>query len=343
MTVLGSPRPASAPLDLSVALSRNPFLRPLGDGEIQVEGVSLRAQFIHPAEIFLRQLRDAEFDVSEMSLSSLARLVAQGDDRWIAIPAFPFRTFFHTWMLVSSSSTITGPEDLRGKRIGVPEYVITGAVWTRGVLQHEFGIAPSEVTWVVDRRADQSHGGASGFVVPPGVRIEPVAGAQSVGQLMARGEVDALAVPIRDPSALDPTSRWLEGAITEGAVRPLFPDPIGEGNRYRAATGLVHINHTIVVRRSIAEQRPEIALRLLAACALAKRRALVEGRQFLAAYLTTGELDARADVVEQDPLPYGLAANRPIIETLLSYLGEQGLTGGQVRCEDLFAESTLDT
>ncbi len=120
-------------LDLSIALSDNERTRPLLEGRVAPQGIRLIPTMIHPSEMFWRQLRFAEFDVSEMSMSSLIISAARGDTRWVAIPVFTMRQFFHTSIIVRTDSGITTPAQLRGKRIGVPEYQQTWAIWSRGV------------------------------------------------------------------------------------------------------------------------------------------------------------------------------------------------------------------
>ena len=151
-------------LELSIALSDNERTRPLLEGRVTPQGIRLVPTMVHPSEMFWRQLRFAEFDVSEMSMSSLIISVSRGDTRWVAIPVFTMRKFFHTSIIVRTESGIATPADLRGKRIGVPEYQQTWAIWARGILQHEFGVHAREIEWFMERNPDKSHGGATGFV-----------------------------------------------------------------------------------------------------------------------------------------------------------------------------------
>ncbi len=125
-----------ADLALSLIVAANPRSQPIIDGTVRPEGIDLTVTVAHPSEIFWRQLRFAEFDVSEMSLSSLLMVVARGDSTWVGLPIFTTRRFFHTGILVRADAGIEQPADLRGKRVGVPEYQQTAALWTRGVLQH---------------------------------------------------------------------------------------------------------------------------------------------------------------------------------------------------------------
>ena len=126
-------------LALSLALSDNPNTRPLIDGDVVPEGISLTPTVVHPSEMFWRQLKFAEFDVSEMSMSELMMIRGRGDERFVGIPVFTTRRFYHTGVFVRKDAKIDSPAGLKGKRIGVPEYVQTSALWTRGVLENEFG------------------------------------------------------------------------------------------------------------------------------------------------------------------------------------------------------------
>ena len=140
------------------------------------EGIDLIPTILHPSELFWRQLHFAEFAVSEMSCSSFMIVTGQGDTRFVGLPIFTTRRFFHTTILVSRKSGIEKPADLKGKRVGVPEYQQTAALWTRGVLQHEFGVHPKDMEFWMERTPEKSHGGATGFKPPPGVVVHQVPG-----------------------------------------------------------------------------------------------------------------------------------------------------------------------
>ena len=141
-------------LQLSIALSNNPNTRAILNGTVQAQGMTLVPTAVHPSEMFWRQLRFGEFDVSEMSMSSLIISTAKGPTPWVALPVFTTREFFHTRILVRVGAGIEAPADLKGKRVGVPEYQQTAAIWGRGVLQHEFGVHPREIEWHMERTAE---------------------------------------------------------------------------------------------------------------------------------------------------------------------------------------------
>ena len=326
-------------LELSIALSDNERTRPLLEGRVAPQGIKLVPTMVHPSEMFWRQLRFAEFDVSEMSMSSLIIAVSRGDTRWVAIPVFTMRKFFHTSIIVRNDSGIAVPADLRGKRIGVPEYQQTWAIWSRGILQHEFDVHARDIEWFMERNPDKSHGGATGFTPPPGVRVNQIPPTTNMGEMLIRGELDGSLHYLVDNNLVDRST-----VDVSGVTRYLFPDPAAEGRRFYAKTGLFPINHTVVVRRSLLESRPWIALNLYSAFVAAKEEIARAGRSYLHWYFESGLLDGgvKRTLAEHDPLAYGFKAARPVLETVAQYVHEQGLSPRRVELKEIFAPSTLD-
>ena len=158
-------------LQLSIAIDANPRTWPILNGQVQPDAIELLPTRLHPSEMFWRQLRFQDFDISEMSFSSLMMATARGDSRWVGLPVFTTRRFFHTGILVRRDAGIETPADLKGRRVGVPEYQQTAALWARGVLQHEFGVAPKDMDFWMERTPSHSHGGATGFTPPPDVTV----------------------------------------------------------------------------------------------------------------------------------------------------------------------------
>src|SRR5713101_5453225 len=150
---------AESRLELSIALSDNERTRPLIEGRVVPQGIKLVPTMVHPSEMFWRQLKFAEFDVSEMSMSSLVISTARGPTPWVALPVFTTREFFHTRILVRADAGIAAPADLKGKRVGVPEYQQTAAIWGRGTLENEFGVPPRDMEFFMERTPEKSHGG----------------------------------------------------------------------------------------------------------------------------------------------------------------------------------------
>src|SRR5262249_36868520 len=132
---------------ITIACGNYDRTRALRDGRVKVEGCEATYLPLYPEEIFFRAFRYQEFDVSELSLSSYIRTVAAGTSAYIGIPAFVSRLFRHSGIYIRADSGIREPADLRGKRVGLPEYQITAVVWMRGMMQHEYGVAPTEIHW----------------------------------------------------------------------------------------------------------------------------------------------------------------------------------------------------
>jgi 4,5-dihydroxyphthalate decarboxylase len=329
---------SAAQLELSASFSDNARTRPILDGAVRVAGLRLYCTVLHPSEMFWRQLHFEEFDISEMSISSLLISATRGDFTWAAVPIFTMRKFFHTSVLVNAAAGIDRPQDLRGKRVGVPEYQQTWAVWSRGVLEDEFGVRPQDIHWFMERGADRSHGAATGFRPPPGVRVDAVPPDTDIGRMLAEGALDATLLQLNQPNLVD---RGRGEAKAAANVRPLFPDPLAEGRRYYAKTGLYPVNHVVVVRRSLLDRHPWIALNLLEAFSAAKDEARRRAEDALQPYVEAGEgpgLRAAGDA-----MAYGFKANRAVLEALSRYQAEQGLVEQPVDPATVFARSTLAT
>ena len=323
-------------LELSAAFTVNERTRPLLEGLVSPEGMRLVTTGITPNEMFWRQLKFGDFDVSEMSMASLLIATSQGPTEWVALPIFTTRRFFHTRAAVRVGAGIERPEDLRGKRVGVPEYQQTAAVWSRGILKHKFGVDPMDVIWFMGRSAERSHGGATGFTPPKGLRFSYVPPETDIAAMLLAGELDATLHYYLEPNLVDRVSTSLAG---RAEVRPLFPDALAEGRRYYKKTGIYPINHCVVVRRSIFERNPWVAINLYSAFLAAKAAALKKATSILEPYRETGSLDG---TLIGDPMPYGVQACRSVLETIARFLYEQGLTERVVALDEIFAESTLD-
>ena len=295
---------------------------------------------VHPSEMFWRQLRFAEFDVSEMSMSSLIISVSRGDTRWVAIPVFTMRKFFHTSIIVRTDSGIAAPADLRGKRIGVPEYQQTWAIWARGILQHEFGVHARDIEWFMERNPDKSHGGATGFTAPEGVRVNQIppthqygrdAGARRARRGAALSGREEPGRPQqgrclgRDAGTCSPT-RPPKGAATlprPDCFRSTIPSWCG-ARCWRAIPG----SRSISTRLSWRPRRRSRATGTRTCTGISKPDC------------STAASSARSP--SNDPLAYGFKAARPVLETITQYVHEQGLCARRVGLEEIFAPSTLD-
>lgn len=322
-------------LELSAALYPNSRNAALLDGSVAPEGVRLLANALTPGEMFWRQLKFGEFDVSEMSFASFIIATSHGRTPWLALPVFTERRFFHTGILVRRDAGIATPADLRDRAVGVPEYQQTAVCWIRGILEHHFGVDWRTFSWFMERSPERSHGGATGFRPP--ARFAYVAPDDSLGAMMLDGRLDAaLFYSVRN-TILD---RRTIDLATDARVRLLFPDPVAEGRRYYAETNTFPINHCVIVRRSLVAEHPEIARSLYDAFVAAKAANTARAASLAAPYAETGGLAAHA--LDGDPLAYGVRANRAVLETIATYLYEQALTERVVALDELFAPATLE-
>ena len=331
---------------LSFATSKHDGIVPLMDGSVQPEGLELVPIYSNPAETFWRQLKYQEFDISEMSVSSYLIARSHGADM-VAIPAFPSRQFFQSLLWYHTDSGIRGPGDVAGKRWGVPEYQQTAALWARGILEHDFGVSQFSVDWYMERRDALSHAGATAFAPAEGIRFQHVPEGESLASMIVHGKLDvimAFGPPKRgDSSVLD---RAASVASEEGdwnKVIPLFPDPIAEGTRFFKEHGFIPANHTYAIRGDVNQQYPWLAFDLYKAFLAAKEIAAKRIADELPSGLVFGReyLRRTRAALTDDPFPYGVSANRKMLETLIEYSHEQGLTKQKLAVEELFAPSTL--
>ena len=299
-------------LTLVLALSDNARTQPVIARRCAMAGTALDIEVLHPSEMFWRQLHKAEFDVCEMSLASLMIAARKGDQRFVAIPVFTMRKFFHTGILVRSDAGIQTPLDLRGKRVGVPEYQQSSAIWSRGVLADHYGVSPEQIEWFMERGPDKSHGAATGFTPPPGVTVRQIPPDQDIGLMLLSGELDATLLYLNDRNRVDRSRADLDASLL---VRPMFNDVAAEEARYFAATGFVPINHVLVAKRELLAAHPDLAGDLFAM--FDKARAMAEGQG-------------------AQPTHYGLTANRAPLETLARYVHAQGLTAQPISLDMIF-------
>ncbi len=324
-------------LELSIGIASNPRTWPILDGTVKPEGIDLIPSVVHGSELFWRQLRFGDFDVSEMSFSSLTIAMSHGDRRWLGIPVFTTRNFFHTGILVRKDAGIETPSDLKGKRVGVPEYQQTAALWTRGALQHEFGVEPKDMEFWMERTPEHSHGGATGFTPPPGVTIHQIPAEKSIGSMMLSGELQATLLYLTDPNLVD---RSREDLWHHPDIRPLFPDRHGEGVRYFRKTGIYPINHGQAIKREIAEQNPWVVESLFNAFKEANRIAEEQRLAYAEDYVATGMVEEAP--LRQPIVQHGLKANRKTMETAAQYSFEQGLTPRLMKLEEVFAPGSTE-
>ena len=323
-------------LKLSVAIGNYDRVRALFDGQVAIDGVDPIFMTLPPEEIFFRAFRTVDFDICELSMSSFTVKTAEGTCPYVGVPAFVSRAFRHNSIYVRTDR-IKSPADLKGKRIGLPEYQLTACVWARIILEDDHGIKPSDVTWVRGGIDDPSRPEKITIKLPGGVRLENAPEGKTISQLLEAGEIDAFVAP-RAPSLAGkrhPHIGWL------------FPDPIAAGRDYYRRTGLFPIMHVTGIRRTLVERHPWLPAAVLKAFTQAKSKCLEELEDTSASKCTLPfveeELKAARDLMGHDFWSYGLAPNRKVLETFLRHHHAQGLSARLLAPEELFHPSTHES
>ena len=329
-------------LQLSAGLASNPRTYPIMDGRVNPDGIDLICSPVHGSELFWRQLHFGDFDISEMSMSSLMMAIASGDKRWVGIPVFTTRKMFHTWVLVRRDRGIDKPSDLKGKKIGVPEYQQTAALWSRGILQHEFGVSPTDIgEWWMERNPEHSHGGKMGFKAPPGVNLSYIPTSTDMGEMLLEGKIDGALLYLAGTNNL--VDRSQADLNNHPDFKLLFPDPLAEGARYFAKTGIYPINHGMVIKREVAEKNPWAVLNILKAFDQANALAEKARRDAVEYHLESGLIPAQYKKALATPLiAHGIKANRKVLETAAQFSFEQGLTPRLMKLEEIFAPQVME-
>lgn len=302
--------------------------RALADGRVKIAGVDLKfVNITPPSQIFLRMLHGEEFDASEMSLSNFMIAIGKGDRRFVALPVFPSRVFRHSYIWVNTKAGITKPADLKGKKVGIADYSMTALLFVRGLLQHEYGVAPQDIHWF-RRRSEHV-----AIDMPPGIRIDDIAKQQTLDGLIEAGELDAVAVT-------SPPRAFLKGSPL---VQRLFPDCRTVEAEYYRRTNIFPIMHMVVIRRAIYQQDPSLAARLTQGFESAKKLAFEGYQEDLTALPWTNlNLEYARQVLGHDVYPYGVKNNAATLEAATLYSHEQGLTKKPFAVNELFAAETLE-
>jgi 4,5-dihydroxyphthalate decarboxylase len=324
-------------LSLSIAVGDYDRTRPLVDGSVAIDGVAPTFLLLPPEEMFFRAFRHVDFDVCELSLSSFAVRTARGDNPYIGIPVFPSRAFRHTAIVVRRDRGIDSPQDLKGRRIGTPEYQLSACVWARGILQDEYDVRPEDIIWVRGGMEDPGRIEKISLNLPPAVRLESAPANRTLSDMLAAGEIDGIIGP-RSPSCFeDPKAN----------VGWLFKDTMQTASQYFQRTGIFPIMHIIGVRRALAVEHPWLPATLLKAFGTAKSVALQRLTDTSASKVTLPfveeHLVAARRVLGQDFWPYGFSAeNRKALDTFLAYHHAQGLSERRVTPEELFHPAALE-
>jgi 4,5-dihydroxyphthalate decarboxylase len=342
-------------LNLKVGVTKNPRFEPLVDGTIKSAKFSLDVVVTTPPELFYRNLKYDEFDVFEMSLSEyiITREQAKGDRwQWCALPIFPAKAFVWLGLFVNTAAGITGLADFRGKRVGLPDYVMTAALWLRIFLRELHNIQPNEISWFIGRTPELSHGGMLGVDTEPpgGVRLTWLNASQTFDIMLDRGEMDAAYgfAPRHDPKLFTLNMDRYGGTPLEGNPRlgKLFFDGGREVvEAFFNKTGIVPANHVIVAQRRLLDDHPWLAGELFQIFGQSKQAAYERTNFGSPAYLyfESNDRKSQAATFGDDPYPFGVSKNRKMLEMLFHNSHAEGLTRRLATIEEVFSSSMLDT
>jgi 4,5-dihydroxyphthalate decarboxylase len=317
-------------IKLKIAIADYGHTAALKDGRVRIEGVA--ADFVEVAPIvaaYRRMVRDLEFDVCEMAPTTYMIARAHGVP-FIGLPIFLMRRFHHAGFVVRPDAGIRAPKDLEGKKVGVRAYSVTTGVWTRGTFVNEYDLDSSRVTWVVD---DEEH--VAALKLPPNVIHAPVG--QSLAAMMASGQLQAGFTGRAGIGRAGPPLPGWEQSTDAPTYPELIADAAGAEAAWFARTGIYPLHGMVVVKTELLSRHPGIARALFNAFVEAKNlylRLLIDGdangpddRRYRALSATVG-----------DPLPYGLAANRPSLEALAAYGLQQGLLPRPMRLDEMLVD-----
>lgn len=323
-------------LRLSVAMGDYDRTRALLDGRVQIDGVDPVYMTLNPEEMFFRAMRSQDFDISELSFSSYLVKHARGDCPYIAVPVFLSRAFRHTSIYVRKDR-IGRPQDLKGCRIGIPEYQLTAIVWARAVLQDDFGIHPSDVTWVRGGIDTPGRPEKVKLQLPADVRVEAAPEGRTISDLLDSGEIDGFIAP-RPPG---------EAALRNENVGWLFDDPTAEAKDYFRRTGVFPIMHVVGIRKTLAEAQPWLPGAVFKAFSQSKAHALAQLSDTSATKVTMPfveeMLKAARETLGEDYWSYGVQANLRTLETFSRHHHGQGLSERLVPVEEMFHPSTYES
>lgn len=329
-----------AKLEITIATWDYDRVRPLMDGRVKVEGCDINFITVPPEECFHRAWYHQDFDVTEIGLSGYIIATSRGQglgglSPYVGIPVFLSRAFRASGIYIRTDRGIEEPQDLRGKKIGIPEYQITAAVWSRGFLSDEYGIGAADVQWFQGGMDNPGRKDKWPNNLPEDFPLHHLTDGQTVNAMLKSGELDAFIGP-RTPSS------YRDGKTP---IRRLFENFEAIEKAYYRKSGVFPIMHPLGLRRTIHEKHPWLALNLYLAFSEAKRISQAEFLETAALkighpWIVSATLAAQ-DVMGPDIFPYGVEASRKTLDAAIRYSTEQHMAVRQVTIEELFPANTL--
>ena len=325
-----------AMLKISLASERYDRVQAIFDGRVRIEGCELTTAVpLRAEEAFHRAFNGADFDVTEISASSYMMTLSRGEAAYVAVPVFLSKMFRHSAIYIRTDRGIRTPQNLVGKKIGMPEYQMTACLWTRGILEDEYGVRPRDIAWFTGGQEEPGRRERARLDVDKSVSITPIGPHQTLSTMLDAGELDGI-ISARAPSCYRKNPKVLR----------LFEDFRDVEAQYFRKTGIFPIMHLLAIRRSLLDANPWLAVSVYKAFIAAKEIALHElldaGINFVTLPWVYDEVRAAEKLLSADYWSYGLEPNRAAIEAMTRYSYTQGLSQRHLTAEELFHPSTLE-
>ncbi|MCR9213755.1 MAG: ABC transporter substrate-binding protein [Proteobacteria bacterium] len=324
-------------LKLSIAIGDYDRNRALMDGRVQIDGVDPIFMALSPEEMFFRAFRHQDFDISEVSFASQVVSISQGTSKYQALPIFLSRAFRHSAIYIRTDKGIDSPEKLKGRKIGIAEYQLSANVWARAILEDEYGVMPSDITWV--RGGMNSAGRPEKIKVklPDDVKMELAPEGRSLNDLLIAGEIDGFIGP-RSPQCFDDQNP---------SIGRLFGNSVDAASNYWRKTGIFPIMHLLGVRRELLKDHPFLAGALMKAFNASKKAAETlladtSATKVTMPFVEDHLLEAKR-LMGENFWSYGIEGNEATLNTFLDHHNRQGLSSRKVTIEELFPKNTLES
>lgn len=325
-------------LDLTLATWDHDRVMAIHDGSVPVAGVNVESHVLPTSILFPLAVQEAKYDITELSISSYILQVSRGECAYTALPVFVSRAFRHSGFFARAGSGIETPADLTGRKVGVPEYQMTAALWMRGILSDEYGVDTNGIHWRTGALDAGIRHERLELDLPDGMIVEPIKDGETLQDLLLAGEIDGLLAP-------KPPSAFLAG---DDRLIRLLPDFEKAEAEYHKRTGFFPIMHLIAVRKTLIEANPWLAETLMSAFVVARDIAMKRLRDVWLGNANRLSLPWLGSAMERtiaamgpDYWRYGFAENQAELEAVCRYSSEQHLAARPVSPAELFAPSVL--
>ena len=323
-------------LSVTVACEHYDRVQPIRDGHVEIVGCEVNFLELPPEELFFRAYRHREFDISEISMSSYLLGLSRGETPYFAIPVFLSRLFRHSAIYIRTDRGIKRPEDLKGRKVGVPEYQVTAALWARALLESEYGVTPADLKWMRGGLHEPGRVEKIALNLPPSIEIAAIPETDTLDRMFAAGDLDAMISP-RPPRC------FLEH---DPNIALLFPDYRRAEEAYYAKTKIFPIMHVLGIRRDLVEKHPWLANSVYEAFVRSKARALELLDDVAALKVTLPWLPAYLEETKAamgaDYWPYGVKENLPTLNAMVDFAFRHGTTTRLLNVDELFIPSTRE-